>query len=98
MGTRDAATHEHTIEEVAKVYLLWDNNTGAWRLDPNCDPQWGQLDGYESGSGGQNCECPDAVEHERVQERAERAPLPSLDELGVLIAQRVAALAAGGGD
>ena len=79
---------EHRVEEVAKVYLLWDNATQRWVIDESCAPEMGPLDGYPAGASGQECECEDRATHHEVVAAAQLTSLPNLTELADMITAR----------
>ena len=78
----------HKIEETVKVYLLWDDQAGAWVIDPlTCDGA--QLDGLERGAYINCADLDVADDHggcEAEADRANIAPLPNADELLRLLA------------
>lgn len=70
---------KHKIEEVARVYLLWDDATGEWVIDPIC------MDGssLDGSTDGVVINCGDHEDHEDVdndvcEQEAVRAGLTNL--------------------
>lgn len=75
---------QHHIEEVAKVYLLWDNEHSEWYID-SANDDGHALDGYELGPIDTNCKCGDDLEHKGHLDVAAMHDLPSLRDLHEMI-------------
>ncbi|MDA3643797.1 hypothetical protein LZ318_11840 [Saccharopolyspora indica] len=76
------------IEELAKVYLIWDEERNEYEIDPLTFS--GPLDGYDGGAAVGNCECENPGEHDEEIERANATPLPSGVELTALLVEALA--------
>ena len=85
-NTTDPNPQAHYIEESVKVYLMRDpEGRDRWVIDPST------LDGYRLDSDldypmGENCECADQAECERVAARMAAAHLPDGHQLLAMLA------------
>lgn len=84
MTDRTHVSEDFRVEQHVKVYLTWDDEAGAWYVDgPTFDGY--PLDGLDDVSVDRSLSDLTAAELD-IRERARHAPLPTGDELVVLLA------------
>ena len=78
----------HRIEELVKVYLVWDDDEGRWTLDPiNFLVGDEPLDGLSNPAEMDiECECDGGASHEAMLDRACAADLPNPEQLMRMLA------------